>query len=137
MEIRCASAADIPAVLELWARSRSAHATTPDTPESLTRLLADAPRGLLVAEIGGAIAGVVIAGWDGWRGNLYRLAVDPAHRRKGVGRALVVAAEAELRARGAGRITALVAHDDEVAAALWRATGYAFDTEIGRFVRSL
>jgi ribosomal protein S18 acetylase RimI-like enzyme len=137
MEIRRATAADVPAVLDLWARARSSHATTPDTPEALNRLLADAPRALIVAGDGDEIVGAVIAGWDGRRGNLYRLAVDPRHRRQGVARALVAAAEAELRVRGAHRITVLVAHDDEVAAAIWTAAGYAFDDEVGRFVRNV
>jgi ribosomal protein S18 acetylase RimI-like enzyme len=136
--VRAAAPADIPAVLELWARGRSAYARTRDTAESLERLLRDAPRSLWIAEAdGGGVIGAVIAGWDGWRGNLYRLAVDPAHRRRGIGRTLVEAAEAELRSRGARRVTALVIAEDDAATAVWRSAGYDLDETIGRFVRSL
>jgi ribosomal protein S18 acetylase RimI-like enzyme len=33
--------------------------------------------------------GTLVAAWDGWRGNMYRLAVLPEHRRAGIGRELV------------------------------------------------
>ena len=43
--------------------------------EDVERLIADSPAALLVAERDGEIVGVLIAAWDGWRGNMYRLAV--------------------------------------------------------------
>jgi ribosomal protein S18 acetylase RimI-like enzyme len=135
--VRAAAAADVPAVLALWARARSANASTPDTPEGLERLLADNPGALLVAEHDGAIVGVVVAAWDGWRGNMYRLAVDPAHRRRGVAFALVRAGEAHVAARGARRVTALVAHEEADAVGLWETAGYVRDATIARFVRNL
>src|SRR4051794_11073588 len=135
--IRAATAGDVPAVLALWARARSANASTPDTPESVERLLATDPGALLVAEREGAIVGALIAAWDGWRGGMYRLAVDPDHRRRGIALALVGAGEARLADCGARRITALVAREDADAVALWAAAGYAHDLTIARFVRSL
>jgi len=137
--IRPAGRADIAAILALWERARSAAASTPDTPETVARLLAAGPGSLLVAERGaeGAIVGALIAAWDGWRGNMYRLAVDPAHRRTGIALALVRAGERHLAALGARRVTALVAHDEPDAVGLWAAAGYARDADIARFVRNL
>ena len=60
-------------------------------------------------EDAGLIVGAVIAGWDGWRGNIYRLAVDAGHRRRGIGLQLVRAAEQYLHDCGVRRVTALVA----------------------------
>lgn len=137
VRVRAAAAADVPPVLALWARARSANASTPDTPEGLERLLADNAGALIVAERDGAVVGVVVAAWDGWRGNMYRLAVDPAHRRGGVALALVRAGEAHLAVRGARRVTALVAHEEDDAVGLWAAAGYVRDATIARFVRSL
>src|SRR4051794_18816618 len=83
--IRPATAADIPDVLELWSQARSPNASTPDTPESLEALLGASPGALLVAEEPeDNIVGALIAGWDGWRGNMYRLAVHPERRRQGI-----------------------------------------------------
>lgn len=95
------------------------------------------PAALLVAEADGKVVGVVIAAWDGWRGNIYRLAVDGGHRRQGIGLQLTRAAEDYLRDLGGRRITALVAYDDEEAGSFWDAAGYPQDREIGRRVRNV
>jgi ribosomal protein S18 acetylase RimI-like enzyme len=142
VDVRAARPADIPGVLALWARARSANASTPDTPEAVQRLLATDPGALIVAETTGAgadatLVGVLIAAWDGWRGNMYRLAVDPAHRRRGVALALVRAGEQRLEQHGANRVTALVAQDETDAVGLWAAADYARDETIARFVRNL
>lgn len=127
----------MPAVLVLWAEARSEHASTPDRPEEVERLIDDSPAALFVAEQNGRIIGALIAAWDGWRGNMYRLAVRDGHRREGIGLALAKAGEDYLRECGVRRITALVAFDDEVAEGFWEAAGYPVDREIGRRVRNL
>ena len=68
---------------------------------------------------------------------MYRLAVRPDRRRRGIGRLLVEAGETHLRACGAPRVTALVAFEDERARAFWVALGYDVDEDVGRLVRSL
>jgi len=133
--VRSARQEDLDAVLALWGGARSAHAVTEDTPERVAGLIAS--ESLLVAEDGGEIVGALIAAFDGWRGNMYRLAVVPSRRRRGIARLLVEAGEARLRARGAPRVTALVAFDDAAARGFWEAVGYGADAEIGRMVRSL
>jgi ribosomal protein S18 acetylase RimI-like enzyme len=135
--IRAATADDIEAVLALWGAERTAHATTPDTPEAVHALLATDPGALLIAEDANHLVGALIAAWDGWRGNLYRLAVASGRRREGIGAALVQAGEARLRKRGARRVTALVAYDDADANAFWTAAAYPPDPDIGRHVRNL
>jgi ribosomal protein S18 acetylase RimI-like enzyme len=128
---------DAPAVLELWEQAASEHASTTDHLEDVERLISDSPAALLVAERDGEIVGTLIAAWDGWRGNMYRLAVGEGHRREGIGVALTRAGEEYLRERGARRVTALVAFDDEVAGAFWQSAGYPQDRGIGRRVRNL
>ena len=135
--IRACRIEDVPLVLGLWKQARSVHASTPDRLEDLERLVLQSPGALLVAESDRGVSGVLIAAWDGWRGNLYRLAVHPEHRRDGVGLALVRAGEERLRRQGATRVTALVAYDDPVAAAFWDSAGYPRDPQIGRRVRDM
>jgi ribosomal protein S18 acetylase RimI-like enzyme len=97
---------------------------------TLTRWSSPNPKGYIV--------GSVIAGWDGWRGSLYRLAVSPEHRRLGIGSALVKEGERRLRRRGATRLTAIVVVDDDVnAMAFWHATGLTRQTHGARFVGDL
>ncbi|HTU78334.1 MAG TPA: GNAT family N-acetyltransferase [Solirubrobacteraceae bacterium] len=135
--IRACVIADLPAVLGLWEQARSEHARTPDRPPAVERLILGSPGSLLLAQRGRGAVGVLIAAWDGWRGNLYRLAVHPEHRRHGVGLALVRAGEQHLRRLGATRITALVAYEDPIAAAFWDSAGYPPDAQIGRRVRNV
>ena len=90
-----------------------------------------------MAEVGGRMVGTVIAGWDGWRGNLYRLAVLPTARRQGIALHLVAEAEHRLAAKGARRVSALVMSEHDPAVALWLAAGYHPDPRVGRFVRAL
>jgi GNAT superfamily N-acetyltransferase len=89
VEVRAATDADIDAVLAVWAEARSRAAQTPDDPAVVQQLLDRDPGALLVADSDGEVIGVLIAGWDGWRGNVYRLAVLPSHRREGIARELV------------------------------------------------
>ncbi|MGC1851162.1 MAG: GNAT family N-acetyltransferase [Solirubrobacterales bacterium] len=108
-----------------------------DRLDDVERLIGDSSAALLVAERDNEIVGALIAAWDGWRGNMYRLAVREGHRREGIGIALSRAGEEYLRSCGALRITALVAFEDEVAGAFWEAAGYPQDRDIGRRVRNL
>jgi ribosomal protein S18 acetylase RimI-like enzyme len=136
--VRPGQLADAPAVLDLWSTARSEHATTEDRASDLEHLITETPSSLFVAETAQCeLVGALIAGWDGWRGNMYRLAVHPDHRREGIGRKLLDAGEAHLRALGGRRVTALVGHDDPVAAGFWDAAGYPVDPEIGRRVRNI
>jgi ribosomal protein S18 acetylase RimI-like enzyme len=137
VSIRPARRDDVAAVLALWAQARSPAASTPDDVESVTRLLEHDDGALLLAELDGRVVGALIAGWDGWRGNMYRLAVLPAHRRRGVGRRLVEAGHERLRSQGAHRVTALVDDSEEDAVALWRALGYRRDAGLGRYITNL
>ena len=75
--------------------------------------------------------------WDGWRTDMYRLAVASHLRRQGIARRPVDEAHQHLRRVGARRVTALVAHEEKEATCLWQSEGYEYDAKISRFVRNL
>lgn len=135
--VRPAEAADIPGVLALWEEARATEASLPDTPDSVLTLLDQSPDALLVADLDGEVVGAVIAAWDGWRGNIYRLAVKRECRRLGIGLQLVNAGQERLREKGVRRVTAMVVTEELGAAALWKAAGYEQDRAVVRFVRNL
>jgi ribosomal protein S18 acetylase RimI-like enzyme len=118
--LRAATTADIAEVLAFW--QRAAEPTSTDSSTALAVLLARDPGALIVAEAGGAVVGSVVAGWDGWRGSVYRLAVAPEHRRAGLGAALLRAAEARLAEAGAIRMHAIVVDANEQAVAFWESS---------------
>jgi ribosomal protein S18 acetylase RimI-like enzyme len=135
--VRACRPSEASAVLALWEQTRSEHASMPDSLDDVRRLLSHDAGSLLVADADGGIVGALIAASDGWRGNMYRLAVHVEHRRAGVGLALVRAGEQHLRRRGVSRITALVADEDDIAVSFWQAAGYPRDNEIARYVRNV
>jgi ribosomal protein S18 acetylase RimI-like enzyme len=135
--IRPATAADVDAVLELWEQARSPAAQTPDDAEVVNTLMEHDSGALIVSEEDGRIVGAVIAGWDGWRGNIYRLAVLPDRRRRGTASMLVAAAHEHLYNQGCRRVTALVGKDEADIQQLWRSLGYDYDAGIDRWVRNI
>jgi ribosomal protein S18 acetylase RimI-like enzyme len=135
LSIRACRLEDIERVLELWRQADATPGVT-DTADDLRRAIAESPAHVLVAEIGGQVVASIIGTFDGWRGNIYRLAVHPAHRRQGVARALVAEVEKRLTQQGARRITALVEKDQPRAMTFWEAVGYRVDERIVRRVRN-
>lgn len=108
-----------------------------DSTEGLTRLTNEPGGILLVATIDGRIIGSVIGGWDGWRGNIYRLAVTPAYRRRGIARRLVAEISSALFAKGAERVSALVEHEHPWAIDFWQSLqdlGYEHDPRFARYI---
>jgi ribosomal protein S18 acetylase RimI-like enzyme len=134
--IRNATSADAGAVLSLWTVAEIP-AGVSDTPEGLAALLRADHQALLVAESEGSVIGSLIAAWDGWRGSFYRLAVHPSRRREGIATALVREGEHRLHQRGAVRLTAIVADDDQLALDFWRSAGYARQPHRMRLLRHL
>jgi len=132
--IREATFDDVETVLAFW-REASDHASVSDNPESVRLLLKHESAWLLIAELDGVIAGTLVAAWDGWRGNFYRLAVRPSLRRRGIGSALLREGERRMFACGALRNSALVEGDDPVATAFWIAAGYRLDPRLARYIK--
>ncbi|MEU9508703.1 GNAT family N-acetyltransferase [Micromonospora sp. NPDC048170] len=137
MILRGADAADIATVLAFWADAAEDAHRPADSARALEQLIARDPGALILAVDGAVLVGTVIVGWDGWRCHLYRLAVAPERRGRGVARLLVEAAEQRGRRLGAARADAMVLDDNTAAHHAWRALGYAPQAEWSRWVRPL
>ena len=123
-------------MLALLRRAEAGPSST-ESADDLRRLLERDPDALLLADAEGEIVGSLVAGWDGWRGTFYRLAVDPAHRRCGLATEMVRAGEERLRALGARRLNAIVESEEADAMAFWAAAGYELQTARSRFVKNI
>ena len=127
---------DIEDVLALWKRANAVPRPTDHVEALRLRLQRDGDL-FQLALAGDQLVGSLMGGWDGWRGNMYRLAVDTAYRHTGIAQDLVARVEARLRERGAERITSLVFRDEPAAVGLWSAMGYSPDFAIERYAKDL
>ncbi len=137
LEIRAATTDDVGGVLALWRCAAENDDRPADDAEHVQKLIARDPEALVLVVDGGAIVGTVIAGWDGWRCHLYRLAVAPSHRRRGVASALLTHAEARLRSLGGARADAMVLGGNGGGHGLWRTAGYAPQARWRRWTKAL
>lgn len=134
--IEAASADDAAAVVALW---RACGLTRPwNDPDADFALAAGGTSSVvLVARDGDGIEGSIMVGFDGHRGWVYYLAVAPDHRRAGLGRALMAAAEDWLRACGAPKIQLMVREDNHEALGFYESLGLERQkvVTLGRFLK--
>jgi len=84
----------------------------------------------LVAESGGDLVGVVLGTHDGRRGWINRLAVAPAHQRRGIAGRLVREVESRVEALGIEIVAAIIESENEVSLGFFQAIGYVHNPEI-------
>ena len=84
----------------------------------------------LVGTIDGAIVASVMAGYDGHRGWINYLAVDPERRRQGLARTLMSEAERRLRERGCAKINLQIRQDNPDAISFFERIGFTEDAAV-------
>lgn len=102
--IRPAEEEDHDAVLALW--ERAGQSMTSGT--EWNALITGPTSAVLVAEESEEIVGAAVATYDGWRAYIYHVATAPIHRRRGIGRTLIDAAESYLVDAGAQQVFVMV-----------------------------
>jgi ribosomal protein S18 acetylase RimI-like enzyme len=123
MKIREFKIEDYQIVRDLWQTAGLTLRPGDELDEVRLKLQRD-PDLFLVAEEDGRILGSVIGGWDGRRGWIYHLAVNPEHQRKGIGVGLVREVEKRLVAKGAKKVNAQVYRWNERSSEFFKAIGY-------------
>lgn len=123
--------ADYDEVRALWERSTGIGLNESDTREAIGSFLERNP-GLSRVALApdGTIAGAVLSGHDGRRGYLHHLAVDEAHRRRGLGRRLVGQALRDLRALGIPKTNIYLFADNAEGRAFWLREGWAMRDDL-------
>ncbi|GAX54718.1 GNAT family N-acetyltransferase [Streptomyces olivochromogenes] len=136
LRIRAATPEDLGTVLAFWKVAAEGTSISDDR-DGVELLVAHDPEALILAEDDGELVGTVIAGFDGWRCHLYRLAVHPGRRRRGIGSALLAAAEERFVRLGGRRSDAMVLRRNETGQLAWRAAGYELQEQWRRWAKPL
>ena len=112
--------------MELWSKCGLAVPWN-DPRKDIARKLCVSPELFLVGLAEGRVVATVMAGYEGHRGWFNYLGVDPAIRRQGLGRAIVVAAEHLLTEQGCPKINLQVRDFNQGAIGFYRSLGYEVD----------
>jgi len=129
VEIRPFQEPDTDVVVALWDRCGLLRPWN-DPYKDIARKLTVQRDLFLVGVHDGRVVGVVMAGYEGHRGWINYLAVEPEHRRRGFGRALMDEAEQRLRALGCPKAALQVRRDNTEIATFYRGLGYTEDNVI-------
>jgi len=90
-------------VIELW-RKAGISVGSSDTKEELEKMYYHNPHLFLLGKIKEKIVGVVMGGFDGRRGYIHHLAIDPEYQKKGYGRLMVNELIAKFRKWGVHKV---------------------------------
>ena len=84
----------------------------------------------LVGEIEGKLITSVMGGYDGHRGWIYYLAVDPMYRNQGHAQVMMADMEARLKALGCPKINLLVRNSNVEVIEFYQSLGYTIDQSV-------
>ncbi len=117
-------------VVELW-RNVFGYETAHNEPNlAISKKIATQDGLFFVAVENTGIAGTIMAGYDGHRGWLYSVAVDPKQRFNGLGSALVHHAEKALAELGCMKVNLQLLDTNEATAAFYKSIGYAVEPRV-------
>jgi ribosomal protein S18 acetylase RimI-like enzyme len=123
MQIRVFERADADAVVDLWQRCGLIRPWN-DPYEDIERKLAVQPKLFLVGVLDARIVASAMGGYDGHRGAVYYLAVDPSCRDCGYGRSVMQAVAERLAALGCPKINLMVRGDNADVLEFYRRIAY-------------
>ena len=130
MQIRPYENQDERQVIALWGEVLPDSAPHNEPVTSLRQKLAVERDLLFVAVSDGAVIGTVMGGYDGHRGWVYAVAVNPRYRRHGIGAALIRRLEAALAERGCLKVNLQVRASNAGVIAFYEKLGYGVEERV-------
>lgn len=125
MEIRVMRMEDYDSVHSLWMTIKGfVIRSIDDSREGVERFLRRNPTTSVIAIEDGKTVGAILCGHDGRRGCMYHVCVDPAYRRKGIGRAMVVFAMNALKEEHISKVSLIAFTANDVGNAFWNTIGW-------------
>ena len=130
LKIRSFLTSDESIVIDLWHRCNLVVPQN-DPKKDMAMKLKVQPELFLVGIISERIVSTAMAGYDGHRGWVYYLAVDPDYQRKGIGRQMMEKVEKSLRELGCQKINVQVRSSNESVVSFYENLGFSNDDVIG------
>ena len=126
MKIRTFNNDDKDEVIQLW---RNCDLLRPwnDPEQDINRKLDDSPELFLVGILEGKICASAMGGYDGHRGWVNYLAVDPSVQHSGLGKQIMSELESRLMKTGCPKINVQIRSDNQHAVEFYKRIGYSFD----------
>lgn len=125
VEIRTMEIADYDKVKELWMCIKGfAIRSIDDSREGVERFLLRNPSTSVVAVEDGMIIGSILCGHDGRRGCFYHVCVHPDHRRRGIGKQMVVYAMKALKEERINKVSLIAFTKNDIGNAFWKTIGW-------------
>lgn len=116
-------------VVALW-RACGLVVSTGDPDGDIDRKLSYQPELFLIALVEERLAGTVMAGYEGHRGWINYLAVDPELQNRGIARELMRAAEVKLRDLGCPKINLMVRGTNTEVVEFYERIGYGREDRV-------
>jgi len=126
MIIRPYLPADENAVVELWRKCNLLRSWN-NPKRDIERKLQVNPELFLVGLVDDKVVAAVMGGYEGHRGWVNYLAVDPAYQRRGLGGQVMEAVEKKILATGCPKINLLIRMDNTAAVKFYESIGYKMD----------
>ena len=117
-------------VIELWQQVFGYETAHNEPNLAISKKIAINDGLFFVAVEGNEVIGTIMAGYDGHRGWLYSVAVDPKKRLGGLGRALVQHAERALADLGCMKVNLQLLATNEATAAFYKSVGYIVEPRV-------
>ena len=130
LAIRSFRATDESDVINLWHRCNLVVPQN-DPNKDIEMKLQVQPELFLVGIISNRIVSTVMSGYDGHRGWIYYLAVDPDFQQNGIGRRMVEKTETKLRKLGCSKINLQVRNSNKSVIAFYQHIGFLDDDVLG------
>jgi ribosomal protein S18 acetylase RimI-like enzyme len=130
LSIRAFQISDEPDVIDLWHRCNLVVSQN-DPKKDIKMKLQIQPDLFLVGVLLNRLVSTVMSGYDGHRGWLYYLAVDPDFQKNGIGRLMVERAESKLRKLGCQKINLQVRNSNKSMIAFYEHIGFGKDDVLG------
>ena len=129
LHIRIVEEKDFASIIDLWKVCGLEHPNI-DSESMMRRKCAYQKELFLVAEKDSELIGTVMAGYEGRRGWVNLLAVDPEHQRQGIATALMDAAEQKLVALDCPKINLQIRTSNLQAVEFYKKIGYQEDNVV-------